>query len=227
MPSAQAREILVPSMLVDAAVAREQREFLLLYGDASILLIEIPPGDGEIEQGLGALEPERGALPFRTEVASFPRVRVAAPRGGRTGDPIELARLLQGKQHFAFALRKRANSHALSADRISVGRARNKDLVLRHPSVSKFHAWFENGSDGAVFVADADSKNQTRVNSTVIEPRTKTLVVPGDVVRFGSVDCLLCTASTFWACLRSPAPRTATLASVRPRPVSNRPLETD
>ena len=58
-----------------------------------------------------------------------------------------------------------------------------------------------------------------------LEPERGAL--PGDVVRFGSVDCLLCTASTFWACLRSPAPRTATLASVRPRPVSNRPLETD
>jgi hypothetical protein len=54
MTPAQAREVLIRSMLMDAGVPREQREFLLLHGDASILLIEIPRGDGEIEQGLGA-----------------------------------------------------------------------------------------------------------------------------------------------------------------------------
>jgi hypothetical protein len=38
--------------------------------------------------------------------------------------PVRLAKLLQGRLYFAFALRKRASSDTLSADRVSVGRAR-------------------------------------------------------------------------------------------------------
>src|SRR4051794_10640808 len=44
------------------------------------------------------------------------------------------------------------------ADRISIGRAANNDLVIRHASVSKLHAHLR--VDGArVYVADAGSRN--------------------------------------------------------------------
>jgi hypothetical protein len=210
-----APETLTPSLLVDAAVHRDERGFLLLYGDASILLVEIPPGASELQQGLGELEAAIDPLPFHTEVqplASHGLARTHVPE-----DPGKLARLLSGRVHFAFALRKPASSDAVS-DRISVGRARNKDLVLRHQTISKFHAWFETGDDGALYLSDAESRNQTRVNGSLLAPRARHPVAPGDSVRFGSVDCLLCSPATLWACLRLPSPRT-----VRPPSATSRP----
>ena len=48
-------------------------------------------------------------------------------------------------------------------DRVSVGRARNCDVVMRDPSVSKLHAHFRIGGPKLELV-DIDSQNGTRVN---------------------------------------------------------------
>jgi hypothetical protein len=197
---------LSPSLLVDAAIHRDERAFLLLYGDALVLLVDIPQGATELEQGLGELDSALDPLPFRTEV-HVPAASGPA-RGQGSEDPAKLARMFPGRVHYAFALRKRASAEAVS-ERISVGRARNRDLVLRHPTVSKFHAWFERGEDGATYLHDADSRNQTLVNGTVLAPRARHAVGPGDAVRFGSVDCVLCSPAAFWASLRVPVPKTA------------------
>jgi FHA domain len=213
---------LAPSLVVDAAVSRGEREFLLLYGDASILLIEIPAEAAELQQGLDALEAPVGTLPFKTEVQAVPEPPAISPRTARPEDPVRLAKALHGRLHFAVALRKRAGSDTVSPDRISVGRARNKDLVLRHATISKFHAWFETSEDGSLYLNDAESKNQTFVNGEVVVPRRKIAVAPGDSIRFGAVDCLLCTPSTFWAYLRAPLPRVVAQGSIRP-PATARP----
>jgi hypothetical protein len=197
---------LSPSLLVDAAVHRDERGFLLLYGDALVLLVEIPQGAIDLEQGLGELDAALDPLPFRTEVQAAASSSPARAQGSE--DPTKLARMFPGRVHYAFALRKRAFAEAVS-DRVSVGRARNRDLVLRHPTVSKFHAWFETAEDGATYLHDADSRNQTLVNGAVLAPRARHAVGPGDVVRFGNVECVLCTPAAFWASLRVPVPKTA------------------
>jgi pSer/pThr/pTyr-binding forkhead associated (FHA) protein len=86
-------------------------------------------------------------------------------------------------------------------DRISVGRARNKDIVLRHQSVSKFHCWFEVDDAGAFYVTDAGSKNATKVNANSLKARERTRVEPGDVIRFGSVEAIMCAPRVLWAAL--------------------------
>jgi predicted component of type VI protein secretion system len=86
-------------------------------------------------------------------------------------------------------------------DRISVGRARNKDIVLRHQSVSKFHCWFEVDDVGAFYVTDAGSKNATKVNTKTLKARERTHVEPGDVIRFGSVESILCSPRVLWGAL--------------------------
>ena len=84
--------------------------------------------------------------------------------------------------------------------RVSVGRAHNKDIVLRHSSVSKFHAWFEVEPE-CMYVSDAGSTNLTRVNDETIEPRTRVVVAPGDAVRFGALETVLCSPETLWSYL--------------------------
>ena len=66
--------------------------------------------------------------------------------------------------YFAVPVRKRDDSDALFMGRISIGRARNKDIVLRHSSVSKFHAWFEADDSENLHLCDAGSTNLTHVN---------------------------------------------------------------
>jgi hypothetical protein len=209
---------LSPSLLVDAAIHRDERGFLLLYGDALILLVEIPPGAIDLEQGLGELDAAFDPLPFRTEALTAGATYAVHTSGSE--DPAKLARMLPGRLHYAFALRKRSSADAVS-DRVSVGRARNRDLVLRHPTVSKFHAWFETDGQCASILCDADSRNQTRVNGTVLAPRARHAVGPGDTVRFGSVDCVLCRPATFWASIRVPLPKTA--RTERPPRLPTRP----
>lgn len=195
------RPRLVTSQVADAVVAHDLRRFLLLYGDAPILLVSTD-GDVEMARQLGVSEPA-GVLPFTTEeyASSSWRPPPDTPHAFRPEEPAQLAELLAKGPYFALPLRKRPASDNLYADRISVGRARNKDVVLRHASVSKFHAWFEVGDTG-LFVADADSKNLTRLNGEPLLPREKAPIKSGSTVRFGAIDCVICSASVLWTCLR-------------------------
>lgn len=207
----------VSSQLVEAALGQDARGFSLLYGDLLVLLVGIPDGDAELETELCTSEPGAGVMPYKTETLAMK----GTPRralGALADDPADLVRLLGKQRYFPLALSKRADSDALYPERISVGRARNKDIVLRHASVSKFHAWFETSRDGTAYVADADSKNLTRLNGETLLPRERTAVAPGDFVRFGSIDCLLCEPSAFWAALRMRAPTAAPPAG---RPMRN------
>jgi hypothetical protein len=145
-------------------------------------------------------------LGFHTVVADVNDV--ARPAGGNAKDDpagvsvAELRRRLSQARHFAITLDKRVHDGTY-VDRISVGRARNKDIVLRHPSVSKFHAWFERDPSGTWCVADAGSKNGTRANAAEMQPKDLVKVKQGDVLRFGSVEAMVCSSDTLWRAVRS------------------------
>jgi hypothetical protein len=192
------------SQVAEAVVAHDLRRFLLLYEDAPLLLVSTD-GDVEMARQLEASEPA-GVLPFTTEeYSSSPwRPPPGTPDAFGPEEPAQFAELLAKAPYFALPLRKRPASDNLYADRISVGRARNKDVVLRHASVSKFHAWFEVG-DKELFVADAESKNLTRLNGETLLPREKAPIKSGNAVSFGAIDCVVCSASVLWTCLRAPA----------------------
>jgi hypothetical protein len=86
-------------------------------------------------------------------------------------------------------------------NQLSVGRAPNCDLVLRHASVSKLHAHFLlpegrspriEGYDGrGLQLVDRGSENGTAVNGTKLTVDVPHSVAPGDVIRFGGVRCSL------------------------------------
>ncbi|HEX6815005.1 MAG TPA: FHA domain-containing protein [Gemmatimonadaceae bacterium] len=86
-------------------------------------------------------------------------------------------------------------------DRVSVGRARNCDIVMRDPSVSKLHAHFRVGV-GKLELVDIDSQNGTRVNGRALAPHQPAQVANGDVVLFGSVASKLVDAAALYDLLR-------------------------
>lgn len=71
---------------------------------------------------------------------------------------------------------------------ITVGRTPNNDLVVDHASVSRFHAWFQQGDDGSWWLADAGSKNGTEVGNLALAPRQRHRMTGGERLRFGSVN---------------------------------------
>jgi hypothetical protein len=194
----------VHSQLVGAALSHHAKNYLLLYDEWPVLVVCLPVGDVPFEQELDAAETSPGTLPYRTECTHeetpSKKLPAAAP-DNRESRMSVLTSILQNTRGFALSLRKRVSGSPYP-DRISVGRARNQDIVLRHASVSKFHAWFEGGA-GVVYVADAGSTNGTTVNGKALAPRAKTAVGPGDTVRFGTIDTFLCQARDLWDFLRT------------------------
>jgi hypothetical protein len=98
--------------------------------------------------------------------------------------------------------------------RLSVGRAANNDVVIRHPSVSKLHAHF--GSDArlsqpgnapmTVRVMDVGSRNGTSLNGQALEPDVPRPTGSGDVLVFGNVTCELLDAGALHQKLRAVFP---------------------
>ncbi len=210
------RPKLAPQALVDDLGSLELRPFLAFHGDAPLLLVRIPPGDTDLELGLdGGPGQPTGArpLPFRTthhgavnpsRRSRPPKAALPSPEAIRE-ERARVGSLLEKHACVAVALQKREGGDAAFPDRISVGRAQNKDIVLRHASVSKFHAWFEVDGPETVHVLDSGSTNRTQVNGTVIEPKTSVAIVSGDRVQFGAVETLLCSPETLWWCVRAGA----------------------
>lgn len=178
-------------------------EFQATFGGSIFLLVKLADG-GELEIGLSALRsagrsatqaPVAQPLAFHTQLAD---VNTAMVQGDANDASLAvLRRRLQASPHYALTIEKRVET-ATYMERISVGRARNQDVVLRHASVSKFHAWFQRDDSGQWRVADAGSKNGTRINQDESSKRELTIVNPGDVIRFGSVETVLCAPDLLW-----------------------------
>ena len=208
-PSSSSIQNLAPAGLVESVTSLDQKTFIAAYGDTSILLVRVGQAGGELAATLGTTAP-RGregvaptpiAGPMDFETVTY-RKDFAAMHD-RHAELEQLAHAIDASAHFAVLLRKRVGGDTAYKDRISVGRARNKDIVLRHASVSKFHGWFEVDERGQVYFTDADSKNRTRVNGTLLFPRERSAVQSGDTIRFGSVDAILCEALAFYKAVRA------------------------
>lgn len=200
---------LSPEDVVTSALTRPLAEFVAAFGDAVFLLVKLDDPTGELEAGLAALksnlqnqaQPTLNVLAFHTVVADLNDATRPANDAGNVSVS-ELRRRLSQARHFAITIDKRVHDGTY-VDRISVGRARNKDIVLRHPSISKFHAWFERDAQGRWCLADAGSKNGTRANANDVLARELVCVKTGDVLRFGSVEAMVCTSDTLWRSVRT------------------------
>ena len=101
--------------------------------------------------------------------------------------------------------------------RISVGRARTCDLVLRYPNVSKLHATFLVPREGGVktpndvetlSIFDHGSANGTKLDGAVVEKETAKVLCSGSRLDFGGVELRLLDVEAFHALLleRAKAP---------------------
>jgi hypothetical protein len=195
------RPNLAPEALIKDLTSLDLRSFLARHGDAPLLLVRVPPGDTDLELGLdagGGRASEAKPLPFRTSHQTPPKGS-SPPLAAGSQERMRVADRLAKHPYVAVPLRKREGGDAAFMDRISVGRAQNKDIVLRHPSISKFHAWFEVDSE-AVHLSDSGSTNRTQVNGRPIEPRTRAAVASGDLLQFGAIEAVLCWPDLLWWC---------------------------
>ncbi|MFO0549375.1 MAG: FHA domain-containing protein [Polyangiaceae bacterium] len=124
-------------------------------------------------------------LAFRTELAG--RNAVAHPQPVARG-PIMVVAISK-------------SSRNPYADRISVGRARNSDIVLRHGSVSKLHAHFRY-EDGTLSLTDVGSHNGTKLDGAALAPHRPQAVTLGCAVLFGRVHARVLSSAMAYENLR-------------------------
>ena len=88
---------------------------------------------------------------------------------------------------------------------ITVGRARNNDIVVADQLVSKFHAFFRQLDDGGWALADAGSANGTKIGEVELPPKGQPEPVrSGDKITFGVSTFRFCDAAGLWAALHEP-----------------------
>jgi hypothetical protein len=211
MPARSTQNLLPPGM-VELARGSTVKAFADALG-APVLLVRVDEPDGEVARALAEVPPSAGARLVPTAIgfdtvsegaASSTEARVAGARLVRAPFTAAQAQVrLIRAVHFAAPLRKREKAGKKPfTERISVGRARNNDLVLRHGSVSKFHAWFRCDEEGTFYVGDAGSRNGTLVNGEPLVGSAPVSLFSGDVLQFGSVEAVFCPAELLWEAIR-------------------------
>jgi hypothetical protein len=89
------------------------------------------------------------------------------------------------------------------ADRISVGRAQNCDVVLRYASISKLHAYFHERAEGGLELVDVGSQIGTRVSGRALTPHVAVPVTIGALILIGRVSTRLAPAGVVWDMLKA------------------------
>jgi len=76
------------------------------------------------------------------------------------------------------------------AQLVTLGRARNNDLILSSASVSKVHAWFLDGGPSGWFLQDNGSTNGTTHNDEPVRSGDNVALRRGDLLGFGGVQAV-------------------------------------
>ena len=202
-PSAQRN--LRPGALVERVCGLSRAELAREIA-VPLLLVRLDDPAGELAQALeqlaetGSIRVDAG-MAFHTASTDRRSLRMpSAPPPSALAPEQILVRVIRAP-HFVVPLGKRADAGRAFSERVTVGRARNSDVVLRHPSVSKFHAWFARDDDNVYFLTDASSRNGTWRNEAQLAGGDPTRMRTGDLLRFGSVEATYCDAVTLRAAL--------------------------
>jgi hypothetical protein len=213
MPVSTWQQNVQPPELVRAALAESLTAFVARYADTGFLLVRIPVDGNDLltglsaalsnNEGTAAVQPALSVMNFATAVHDPGRMRRDSDRAKNSSayDEASVKSQLTAVSRVVVPLRKRGD--AAFVDRISVGRARNKDIVLRHPSISKFHGWFLVDDVNTLYFTDAGSKNGTRIDGTRLEARAPHELHPGSPIVLGRIECTYCPTALLWRALRS------------------------
>lgn len=200
-----------PRDFVSLAACQPLAELARDSGASFVLVVPVGEGSSELaaqDTGSSAAPARAGGLGFRTLQGDAAGALSAMRREGKLAMPrhvwdvpgsyVPIPRKLLESVCQVIPISKRSFSSFL--ERISVGRVQSHDVVLRHPSVSKFHGWFEVQQDGQLYLGDAGSLNSTYVNDARVTGRVR--VQPGARVRFGLLETHVFTLESFWMALR-------------------------
>ena len=80
---------------------------------------------------------------------------------------------------------------------MTIGRGHGADIRIASHFVSRVHAKISTKGI-ATIIEDAGSKNGTHINQDETSRRELVPVRPGDMIRFGSVESIVCGADMFW-----------------------------
>ena len=109
-----------------------------------------------------------------------------------------------GTTHSIARVRKREGANAFGI-MVTIGRAKNNDIELLAPDVSKFHAYLMQGPDGSWSITDAGSTYGTQVAGRRLQPKTDRVQLKvGDKVSVGSVAMTFLGPSEFYDYLKNP-----------------------
>ena len=213
---AQVSRMLLPGRLTAAARRTAATDFKQRTGCKTVLVLRVPDEEQELMWGLNQVYGGEAS-----DVVADPKVldvhtAIAAAGGGggasvaRSGSSAQISAVRTGVRGFGledlmswiaaarcFAIPLEQREGAFTG-RISLGRARNKDLSLRSQNISKLHAWFEYDAAGKLLVADAGSKNGTKVGGVRLQPREPVPVAHGTEIRFGPLEAMVCSLEQFW-----------------------------
>ena len=72
---------------------------------------------------------------------------------------------------------------------VTLGRTANNDILVPHPSVSRFHAYFQQGADNITWsLVDAESKNGTFIGDNKLVPTRPSPLTDAAKMRFGEAE---------------------------------------
>lgn len=113
--------------------------------------------------------PPRGDdwIDLNTSEASMPRPK-------DFGDPLKGIRTIP---------LKKSKRNAFGS-KITVGRARNNDVIIRAPKISKLHSTFLPTGKGSYSLQDMESLNGTVVNGDRLQKKQKASLKNGDLISF-------------------------------------------
>jgi hypothetical protein len=213
MPAATVSPELLPHTLVDELARLSHDQVEKYFPGVQLLLVELRDDAPELAQGLDENQTWAGSPPKPSAVSApttvtFPALRAAGSRQNSEGeglegmDRIQLLAKLSGARHFVLPLFKRSTQPG-EETRLVVGRIEGCDVMLRHPSISKQHAWFQVDRSGALYLTDAQSLNGTRVNGKSLPPGEPNWLQPLDHLQFGSVSAFTCAPFVLRSMLKS------------------------
>jgi hypothetical protein len=191
------------------ALREEQVEAAL--GDGYFLVVRLDQFSSTLADGLKAAEANARPPPVKPKLAAGTLMGVesihqvllstrAAHESGAQRSAGLLQALLDLRVTECHVVPVRKRSLASHSSAVTVGRTTDNDIPLQHPSVSKLHATLE--CSGLLHVADLGSTNRTSLNGATIQARRE--VLPGDVIKFGAVHCVACTAADLWRAMHAP-----------------------